>query len=93
MKNKPCGASTLEQPVRQKRKLERGILEILNETRKDPSRLTWEEVMAMGVYVGIVYEAEDGIYPSYNGDCEFSQYLMRFAQAIESRVKAKTSVA
>ena len=70
------------------------MLEALEAGRKsNESCLTWEEVMACGLYVGLLYGEIGGrLQFSYRPDCEGAdQYLMQFARELENRVRAKVA--
>ena len=57
--------------------------------RNNETRLTWEEVMGLGLYTGMLYgEIGGALRFSYRMQREGNdQYLMTFARALENRVR------
>jgi hypothetical protein len=83
-----------QQPKAPKSNKRMTMLKALEAGRKsNESRLTWEEVMACGLYVGLLYGEIGGCLQfSYPPDCEGAdQYLMQFAGELENRVRAKVA--
>lgn len=70
------------------------MLEALEQGRKSNyTRLTWEEVMACGLYTGLLYGEIGGrLQFSYLPGREGAdQYLLAFARELENRVRAKVA--